>query len=630
MAPKQWKIGFKQSRNARDANAQVPSESINLAATLKRNLEESTEEPMSKPWTKRWKTDTVQPMTEQFDSIGSSTSSSSSSRPSLTRDFKTILSDFFLTNKLSALETHNIAFSAQHAGAQGVEDISKAGAHGQNPKNLSRDILRTLLKNASLPEIYWAEIPVLDPGSNTEQMTWFPFLLPHEVLNRLVNQNGLENMKSYLKADMVKEFCDTFKTNPDKTFPIGLHGDGAPFQAKMKDSLEQFSWNFPAEDKSSRMLFTAIPKKFVGPRTFDSLLDIFAWSLQVLQIGILPAVRHDGTPFDTNVQGADDSKWRVNNASKPLGFHGALIQVRGDWAFYNHCFSFPSWSSDSICWLCKATRARGSPLDFRRQHWKSNRYLPGEFEAILRLRGKISTLFKCPGLSLRHFMVDWLHAIDLGVGQSVIGNVMWEALNILWPNLNTKQQVHAMYLKLKDWYKEANPPSRLDALTIEMLKLPGKGPKLRSKAAECRYLLPFAAILARECDDGSPRRRTIKNMTERFLEMAIIVSTVPYDAAQAAACCKSVSSLLVALEDWSVSAGDSLSWRIKPKLHLMQELIEFIGIDYGSARTFWTYQDENWGGWLSKCAARRGGPKFAGTVALGLLQRYRAVVNDKL
>ena len=249
---------------------------------------------------------------------------------------------------------------------------------------------------------------------------------------------------------------------------------------------------------------------------------------------------------------------------------------------------------------------------------------------MLRLASKMSTLFKSPGLSIKHFMIDWLHAVDIGVGQSILGNIFYESLDILWPGLPKKSQVQQLYMKMKSWYAVSKPPSRLDALTIEMLKLPGKGPKLRSKAGECRYLLPFGAVLARECDDGSIRRKTITNLMDNFLRLAVVVSTQPYDFAAACTACENVCRLYVALEQSALAAGDDLSWRVKPKLHMMQELIQHVGVEFGSARDFWTYQDESWGGWLSNCAARRGGAKFAGTVAFGLLQRYRAVVNDVL
>ena len=267
-------------------------------------------------------------------------------------------------------------------------------------------------------------------------------------------------------------------------------------------------------------------------------------------------------------------------------------------------------------------------MDFRGSNWKSCRYLAGEFEAVLRLLHKISTIFKSPGVCLKHFMVDWLHAVDIGVGQSVVGNIFWESLDILWPNLPKKSQVQQLLIKLKGWYAIASPPSQFDALTIEMIKLSGKPPKLRSKAAECRYVLPFAAIIARECDNGTVRRKTIANLMENFLRLAVIICSEPYDSNAACVACENVCRLFVSLESFALASGDELSWRVKPKLHMLQELIQFIGVEFGSARNFWTYQDESWGGWLSNCAARRGGPKFAGTVAFGLLQRYRAGLTD--
>ena len=622
MGPKQWSSGFK--RNYTDHAASEASASSSSALSV----ELSRPNAASVPGNKRWKRIESVPNVLVSD-LSTNTSSSSSSNCS-NNAFKDSLAQFFLTNKLSAFETHVLASSAQNAGAVGVEDLSKAGASGAQPKNLARDIMRSLLKNVSLPEVYWAEIPVLDPDTDTEKQVSFPFLLPHEVLWKLYSTNDLDKFKTFIEHQMTKEFCETFNTDPGSTFPIGLHGDGAPFQAKMKDSLEQFSWNLAADPKSSRVVFTAIPKKFVGPNTFDAILDIFVWSMNILLQGHMPTKRHDGSAFNSSRIESNDSKLRISLAGTPIPFRAALVQVRGDWAFYNDCFGFPHWASENICWMCKAQKSRGSQFDFRRQLWKQHRYKTGEFETLMRLLGRISTLFKAPGLSLKHFMVDWLHAVDLGVGQSILGNVLWESLDVLFPNLNKKEQVKALHLKLKAWYQTSKPPSQLDGLTVEMLKLPGKGPKLRSKAGECRYLIPFGVLVARECDDGSIRRKTIRNLTEHFLQVAVIMSTEPYDAAAAAAACKAVVALYVSLEDFAVAAGDYTSWRVKPKLHLFEELIQFMSFDVGSARRFWTYQDESWGGWLSNCAARRGGPKFAATVALGLLQRYRAVASDQL
>ena len=72
--------------------------------------------------------------------------------------------------------------------------------------------------------------------------------------------------------------------------------------------------------------------------------------------------------------------------------------------------------------------------------------------------------------------------------------------------------------------------------------------------------------------------------------------------------------------------GDA--WKVKPKLHLFQELLEFTAVEAGNPRNFWTYKDEDWGGWLAKRGARRGGASWAANVSLNLVNRFRALTQD--
>ena len=122
---------------------------------------------------------------------------------------------------------------------------------------------------------------------------------------------------------------------------------------------------------------------------------------------------------------------------------------------------------------------------------------------------------------------------------------------------------------MQAWYKDAKPPSRLDSLTVEMLKLPGKPPKLRSKAGECRYLLPFAAQVASEYNDGTVHRSTVDLLMQNLLEISACISVEPYDHHRASAACDRMCSLYAALETVALAQNDSASWRIKPKLHMI-------------------------------------------------------------
>lgn len=620
MSNKSWKGGFKRAfqevSGAGDSNKHETSVAdISTSSTATSSKGNSSEVSINSGSDK-----------------GSSTHSTDVSKGD---KFRKHLGDYFLSNKLSALQTYDFASAATEAGAIGSEDLVKCGTTGRHPQNMHRDMLRTLLKKSQWPSEYWADVRVLDPDTQQESTVSFPFLLPHEVLHYLCGMDAvtLESFRADPETPLskvVSESCSKTGLDPATVLPMGLHGDGAPFAAKMKDSLEQFSWNLCSQPTSTRIIFTAIPKRFVGENTMNDILQIFTWSMKCLASGKMPSSRHDSTDFVASDRASTSKqKSRVQLAGASIGVTACLVQVRGDWAFFKSVFNMPSWSSEHICWLCKATKNPGSPFDFRGKAWRNARYNENEFAALLLAAGLLSIIFQCPGFVLKYILIDWLHAVDLGVSQTVIGNLFNEVCELL-PGSTRKDRVNALWLKLKGWYQQSQPPSKLDGLTPEMIKQPGKKPKLRSKAGECRYLIPFAASLAREFDDGSVHRNAVNMLLQNLLEVSLCISADPYDAKKAADACTRLCRLHVALEQISKAKGDDLGWSCKPKLHMMEELICFVGPEFGSPRNFWTYQDESWGGWLANAATRRGGPKFAATCALNLLRRYRAVISNAI
>ena len=117
---------------------------------------------------------------------------------------------------------------------------------------------------------------------------------------------------------------------------------GAPFASKVKDSLECISCGV-------RILFTTFPKSFLaGRQTWDALLGTFAWSMKMLLLGVTPSSRHDGKPWKANDVG------RAKKGGNALGFAAGLLQVRGDWAFYQEVCESPGWQSKQCCWRCCA------------------------------------------------------------------------------------------------------------------------------------------------------------------------------------------------------------------------------------------------------------------------------------
>ncbi len=135
--------------------------------------------------------------------------------------------------------------------------------------------------------------------------------------------------------------------------------------------------------------------------------------------GAYPSKRHEGSPFGAADQ--QRASWRG-----PLPSRGGLLQIRADWAWYKQVFAFPSWSGRAICWLCKAYKSRHPYWDFSLgAKWRKARYGRGEFWAQMRASG---LSFSLPGVTLDMGTIDVLHALDLGVSQDVIGNVLCEFL----------------------------------------------------------------------------------------------------------------------------------------------------------------------------------------------------------
>ena len=612
MSRKQWKGGFKRAflEIAEDTNDDAAEPSQESCMSLPGNCASSSSSSIFP---------TSKPSVDHESDKG--------------KNFRGIIANMFLSNRLSSLESHDLVAGATEAGAVGSEDLAKCGGSGAHPKNMHRDVLRVLLRGVSWPREYWADIPVLDPDTGEEHIISFPFMLPHEVIQHLLAQHGLEKMLQFVAPSgsslrhIMEEQCTKLQLDPSTTLGIGLHGDGTPFAAKMRDSLEQFSFNLPGSSMSTRFVFTGIPKRFVGAKTMEAILAIFVWSMHCLCAGLMPKCRHDSSAWtsqDKSRSPGFQSRSMLMGAA--IGIKAILCQVRGDWAFYKAVFHFPSWASDQICWMCKATRKIGSLFDMRTDKWQNARYGPGEFVALLVCAGLLSCIFQCPGLEIKHFLVDWLHCADLGICQSILGNLFDEIIELL-PGSNRKDRVLCLWQRIKEWYKIHNPPSKLEGLTPEMIRQPGKGPKFRSKAGECRYLIPFAAEIAAEFDDGSIHRNTVSHLCQNLQTIAVCISCEPYDSQKAAAACRRLRKLFVALEAMSVAQGDELSWRVKPKLHMFEELICHVGPEFGSPRFYWTYTDEHWGAWLARTATRRGGPKFAAACALNLLQKYRAIVS---
>ena len=535
---------------------------------------------------------------------------------------------FFLENKLSARDIAKMSRGGLNSGAEDVGDLARSGARGRQPQNCARDLMRKFLKETDMPPLFWHNVQIWNADSHQPEQVEIPFLLPHQVLASVGDRWNLLGLNEATAPQIWNQFatqCGKLDLDPSCTVPLGLHGDGVPFTKK--HSLELLSWNILGDATGDRVPFTGISKAYVckcgclGRHTWDSILEIFAWSMRAATMGVHPSLG----PGGIELQGFSKS---LAGKTMPKAL---LCQVRGDWPFLKALLSVPAWNNARICWQCTADKS-GGPSDYRevsltaawRQHRLGTR---GFFRTLQQQNLSPSTLFGAPGLLMEHVVLDWLHIVDLGISQDLIGNLLHELVLNGLPGNNKQERLHVLWDKMKSFYVANKSPVRLGELTLEMFERSGKSPKLRAKGGETRHLVPFAASVAAEMarTKGSDHWKRVSHMFHLLLECAKHAASTPFVPEDLARDSRKMCVLWKTLVGEAESKGDFTAWKMKPKVHLFQELCEYKALAFGSPELFWTYQDESFCGFLAKAAKRRGGQNFAATVPQRLLDRYRAL-----
>lgn len=531
------------------------------------------------------------------------------------RRFRHNMVDLFLSTGISGERAESLFRDARAASTKHVSDLVGAGIEKVHKGNAHRDLLRKLKKTAvGWPPLYYANIRTFDTKCQKEVTSKLPFYLPHELLASMLATNDLHvlletkglnhNVRTHLER---AEVC-----SQQRFVPLGLWGDGVPCNWDRTESLECFSLSLPGcsgADANIRFPLAAINKKHcIKHKTFDDVLAVLTWSLQICALGTYPTKNHVDEPF------AD--KKRLGWAGKPLGFRAMLAEVRGDWKFYKDTFRLPGWQEKrGCCWKCEVT-PDGIRDPSSTAAWRSTRIDQWTFhrrmqEGTAGLSPLLSTPFFHPDI----FQIDWLHTADLGVTANFLGNLFWAGLEKL-PGQTKKDKCCFLFVEMQTYYKEKKISSRLDNLTLSMLCQTGKQPKLRGKAAECRYLVPFAVSFATQWfSDDDAYEKTMKQAAVALNNCYDCLSAHKFEAKLLAQNSKQFALLSVALEAFA----DSKFWRVKPKLHLFQEMCE---CSNSMPSTCWTYRDEDFGGSMAAMSRRRGGRLSPGSFASSLLTKF--------
>jgi len=154
---------------------------------------------------------------------------------------------------------------------------------------------------------------------------------------------------------------------------------------------------------------------------------------------------------------------------------------------------------------------------------------------------------------------------------------------------------------IRAWYKANGVKDKLFGIKPWGIQAPKRAPKLKSSAAACRALIPFAHEATQTyLDASSPTHAAIQLAAKALNECYDCLSTASHDwRARLPAAGRDFVIQLQALEQGAAH----MDWRVKPKTH------QFLELCYSGSKPnmSWTYRDEDYGGSIAQLCRIKGG-----------------------
>ena len=236
--------------------------------------------------------------------------------------------------------------------------------------------------------------------------------------------------------------------------------------------------------------------------------------------------------------------------------------------------------------------------------WRTSRLTTQEFLKRQMVTGRrISPIFSVFGVETYLFRVDWLHAVDAGVGADFAGNV-FEAMLPKFPGSNQQERCHALNDKLHEFYERRGTEDRIKDFQLKSFKRPSKNQpaKLKGSASQVRAVVPFLKELVDDLgEDGMPREAAMKIAAKHLAHCYQALASSSVSCRDEALYSSSQAFVLQCHALHLV--GDGVSFRSKPKTHLFLELCSQPGVDPTAS---WCYRDEDFGGPVARQCKMRG------------------------
>ena len=492
-----------------------------------------------------------------------------------------------------------------------------AGAEGRHPGNASRDITLQMSKTSTNAHVYSASIPFWDPVRSVQIQDDAYLLVPHEVGDKAMEDG--QDWSSLPQGHSLNRTLSDWKEKnevegDDDIAVVGLWADSATYHTR--DSLYLILFNFLSGINRMRFWVSAWSKRHMcacgckGRHTFDAMQEVVNWSMLAWMSGRYPTVRHDGVAFEDSKRPNDKLRARWGAGRRLMQKRAVVLQQRGDWAIlksiYNLCGWTPEGPSGRVCWKCMANTTDHPFTDVSLSaSWRATRVTHEIFMHLNILNSlHVSPIFDLPGFRLEHVSSDLMHCVCLGIVQYCLGTIIFEVcfgpeMKGLITRPGPVLGEFMALLRLASHQLDIACP--IGDLTIGMVRKKSGPPKLKTKAAEGRHLVPVVVWVLQNCfkvEEGhtETRLRCLQNLQWMYEAMAVPASE--WDAKATAKYCRRHIMLWaeLGLESLQALGHQQTGWvmyRFYPKHHLTLHCVEDQVEVSGCPRESWCYMDES-------------------------------------
>lgn len=535
------------------------------------------------------------------------------------------LKSMYLNGRMTGGEVQEGAAAAGNHTDALCKTLAKAGNAGSHRGNCHRDIMTALDQGCDRPPVYETDIWFWDGRTKKRLKKPCHFLLVSETMDHFVGKTNIQDWvgirdNPHLQSTF-ETWCNEVGLNPKDTdiVAMGLWGDSAVIS--VSESLFIVLTNCLSGIHPKRFWLCAFGKKIVcncgchGRHTFDSIFKVLQWDFKAFLSGERPRLRDDGVPFSESKRIGDSYRHKAREENKRFAVRGGLIQKRGDWSWLKCALGMIGWEGEKIgetrrcCFKCLANFSNLSFMDFyERALWRQTLLTHEGFLADVQARGCYkSEIFNLPGFTHAMITADLMHCGDLGVLLYLLGIVIWEMAREYGCSFsNGQQQLDHILLMIRMASKALKQKKQpLNHITMSMIRCSAKSsPKLKVKASAARHLLlclrwVLETFTSLDTPHAQKRFLVVKNFCDMYDSLQNGVGMESMQSATIS--CRKALILWNELrqEDIDPDNADNWQtrgfflWKLYPKHHLLQHVLEDQILVSGSPVGHWCYADES-------------------------------------